>query len=1023
MQATLYLGINALFDEMLMDWQFQQEESVVKGIFFENGKPIKTDLIWPLKDVNQTANCNCADYNQDAACKHVAALAIETKVRLERLPPPVKSVETFATEHAYFQSWLKRQTYNPFPNMARHRVIYLLDNEDNQFSITVHKAYLTQQNNYQRKAELEWSSMNKGKLPKFVSLTDQEIFEQMRVLVSECPESKMHSYGVKLVFPQCFSLLKNIVVSGRCFWRSCHRLPLVWQRSIQSEDSDLLISENLSLNRTKSQILHQENTVAVDVNLDELGDVMGIIPRLVISSDQVHLPWSYALASAKHSVQINFAKISFQVGESVISLQSLMDSSIFKEPEKNHQVLEKICSLLHLLDGFPGVGSFFEPPISQKFDISDRYLEGDFSHWIILFRGLHCEGWKVVFDDNFLLNQKKVDDWYSLVTASDENVQQNWFDLEVGVKVDGKAINILPYIVHLLEKEQWNVNELEQEYIITLDNGSRIRVAAERLKNIVNNLIELSENKSLSANYHLRMPTYQYSQILVLEKALGQVTEWKNAEWLEKKVKRLEQLTQPELIAVPQNINAILRDYQKEGVSWLQLLRRENFSGILADDMGLGKTLQTLTHIQVEKNENRLDSPILIVAPTSLLGNWAAESKRFTPELNVLEWAGGQRKSKVEQLSDADIIITSYGVLLRDFEKLNQLDLYYLILDEAQTIKNARSKISKVAYAMKAQYRLCLTGTPLENHLGELWSLFHFLMPDFLGNENQFKRLFRWPIEKENDLSRQKVLAERIAPFMLRRTKSKVASDLPEKTMINEYVELSETQTDLYEAVRISLLEEVQTALASSGLGRNKILISQALLRLRQICCHPALAKIGKENKHWEKSAKLKWLSIKVPEMVENQQKILIFSSFTSMLDKVSELLDFLGIPFITLTGKTQNRDELVKKFQAGKVPIFLISLKAGGAGLNLTQADTVIHVDPWWNPAAENQASDRAHRIGQNKPVFVYKLISRGTVEERIHLMQQKKSELAEDLYRQQASSHLFNETNWQALLAPLED
>ncbi|MET1257295.1 DEAD/DEAH box helicase [Aliikangiella maris] len=1024
-KIRLFEGIQVLLDDALMDWQYRQDEDLIRGIFFDMGRPVKTQLMWPIKDVRQTVNCSCdAAKKEESVCRHAAALAIESKVRLERLPPPVKSTENYQSEYHYLKRWCKRQVCDPFPNMARHRVVYLLDHDNSGFSVSIHKAYLTTQNEFKRKAELDWSLMEKAKLPKFVSLTDQEILVEIGRLIKQHSEMVINSNQLRLVFPDCEALLKKIILSTRCFWRSCHRHSLLWEKTTHKNSEKLEITPNVSLDKAKSKILYFDQQKGYNAPLIELLlKAETISPVLTISSEQTYLPWYHASFQDNTIIQLHFAQIAFQVDEQLIGLQEILDSGLSINQPQQAICLEKIAAFVHQVDGIPGIASHFERPVSQHFNLVDRYLEGDLSHWFVLFRGLQCEGWRIRFDDNFELNQKRVDDWYTKVTLAEQSEQPNWFELEVGVSVNGQSINILPYIVKMLDQEQWVVSEFIKDCIIQLDDGTKIKIATDRLQNIINNLIELSEKSPLNINQRLKLSLNQYSRINLLEQTLGTDSEWVDAQWLKEKALKLQSIKCLKKVQSPQNLKAKLRDYQLDGVSWLQFLRQESLGGVLADDMGLGKTIQTLAHLQIEKNQERFQKPVLIVAPTSLLGNWQTEIKRFTPELNVLVWSGVKRKSLHDELHNTDIIITSYGVLLRDFEQLNQLDLYYLILDEAQTIKNSRSKIARVVYHMRATYRLCLTGTPLENHLGELWSLFNFLMPGFLGKESQFKKLFRQPIEKDNDLIRQKILAQRIGPFMLRRTKTKVAADLPDKTIIDEYIGLTDNQTDLYETIRMSMLEEVQTALANSGLSKNKILIGQALLRLRQICCHPALIHLGQSQKHWKHSAKLKWLSLKVPEMIENNQKILIFSSFTSMLDLIAELLDELSIEYLTLTGKTQNRGEIVDRFQQGKIPVFLISLKAGGAGLNLTQADTVIHVDPWWNPAAENQASDRAHRIGQNKPVFIYKLISRGTVEEKIYMMQQKKSQLAEHIYRNQATQDIFNQANWQTLLAPLEN
>ncbi len=473
------------------------------------------------------------------------------------------------------------------------------------------------------------------------------------------------------------------------------------------------------------------------------------------------------------------------------------------------------------------------------------------------------------------------------------------------------------------------------------------------------------------------------------------------------------------LIEPPKGLKANLRDYQREGASWMQFLREFGLHGILADDMGLGKTLQTLTHILLEKESGRADRPCLIVAPTSVLRNWINESIKFTPSLSLLLMHGNARKSDFKHLKLYDLVITSFPLLVRDAEVMREQEWHIVALDEAQNIKNPKSQAAQVCGSLKARHRLCLTGTPMENHLGELWSLFQFLMPGLLSDADTFRQHYRNPIERDADAERQKQLSTRIQPLMLRRTKDAVAKELPPKTEILHTIELGKGQTDLYETIRAAMDKRVREAIAVNGLDRSQIVVLDALLKLRQVCCHPRLLK-QESTQHVEESAKTAYLMDEMlPELIEEGRRILIFSQFTEMLALIEARLKKDGTHFVKLTGSTKDREAPIREFQSGKVPVFLISLKAGGAGLNLTAADTVIHYDPWWNPAAEAQASDRAHRIGQTKPVFVHKLICEGTIEERILSMQQKKAALVEGLLSGRADKLQLTQTDIQALFA----
>jgi len=474
-------------------------------------------------------------------------------------------------------------------------------------------------------------------------------------------------------------------------------------------------------------------------------------------------------------------------------------------------------------------------------------------------------------------------------------------------------------------------------------------------------------------------------------------------------------------IDLPKSLRADLRPYQSEGLNWLQFLREYHFNGVLADDMGLGKTLQALAHLLIEKEAGRADRPSLVIAPTSLMSNWRREAEKFTPSLKVLTLHGPEREQHFEQLTEYDLVLTTYALVLRDEELYRQHPFHYLILDEAQAIKNAKAKTTQVIYELNARHRLCLTGTPMENHLGELWSMFRFLMPGFLGPLDRFGRLFRLPIEKYGDAERQLQLRKRLQPFMLRRTKEHVAKELPPKTEIIRTVALEGVQRDLYESVRLAMDKKLRDEINQKGFARSQIMILDALLKLRQVCCDPRLLKLDSAQ-GIKASAKLEMLMEMLIEMLDEGRKVLVFSQFTSMLDLIEQELVKNNIQFSKLTGQTRDRETAINYFQTGTAKVFLISLKAGGTGLNLTAADSVIHYDPWWNPAVEQQATDRAYRIGQDKPVFVYKLLTEETVEEKILKLQERKQSLADGLYTgaNQAESS-FDQNDLLELLKPL--
>ncbi|WP_454785180.1 DEAD/DEAH box helicase [Legionella sp. WA2024007413] len=611
---------------------------------------------------------------------------------------------------------------------------------------------------------------------------------------------------------------------------------------------------------------------------------------------------------------------------------------------------------------------------------------------------LKSHDWQVEFISSLYQEVIHADDveWYSDLN---ENTT-DFFSYQLGILVEGKPVSIVPLVADLIHRYSGNdLDNLPDNQLVKLPlhDGRALQLEMGRIKPLVRLLLQFGL-RHIDENQQVQINKYQLILMREAELAIAATkTRWQGAETLREQIRQLSQLTQIPEVQPPTGLDAHLRDYQRDGLNWLQFLRTSHFSGILADDMGLGKTVQTLAHLQYEKEQGRIRAATLIVAPTSLVGNWQAEAKRFTPELKVLIYHGSDRHQ--DNFDDYDIVVSTYGLIHRDKEKFIAYSFYYLILDEAQFIKNARTKTTQIIQQLHATHRLCLTGTPLENHLGELWSLFHFLMPGLLGDAKQFRLWFRTPIEKYADLSRREVLTKRVQPFILRRTKNQVARELPPKTEMTRTIEIVGPQRDLYEAIRMSMEKKVRDAIAKQGLGKSHILLLDALLKLRQVCCDPRLLSLPAAEIAYGTSAKLEALMDLLDNLVGEGRRVLVFSQFTSMLQLIEDELRARNYDYLKLTGQTMHRQAMVEKFQEGKTPVFLISLKAGGTGLNLTRADTVIHYDPWWNPAVEDQATDRTHRIGQENPVFVYKLITSGTVEEAILGMQEKKRLLVEGI------------------------
>ena len=635
---------------------------------------------------------------------------------------------------------------------------------------------------------------------------------------------------------------------------------------------------------------------------------------------------------------------------------------------------------------------------------------------------LRGDGWVVELDPDFPLQVVRADgDVFADVR---EGSGMDWFELDLGVVIDGERVDLTQAILAAIAAPGFSAKSTAEPanpdaaFYLRLADGRMLALPAARLQPILAALYELLASGAGEANAkRLGLSALDAAGLAEFEAAAPGIV-WRGGEKLRELGRMLRETGGIPRAQVPASFAAELRPYQARGVDWLQFLRAAGLGGVLADDMGLGKTVQTLAHIAIEKAEGRLDRPVLVVSPTSLVANWRREAERFAPELKVLALHGPDRKTQFDAIPAHDIVITTYPLLVRDRAVLETRPWHIVLLDEAQTIKNPDAATTQLATQIEARSRLCLTGTPLENHLGEIWSLFRFLSPGFLGDRQTFNRQWRNPIEKQGDRERQLLLARRVRPFLLRRTKGEVAADLPPKTEIVEAIEMERAQRDLYESIRLAMHAKVRDAIAAKGLARSRIVVLDALLKLRQVCCDPRLLKLKKASAK-ARSAKLSRLMEMLVELRQEGRRILLFSQFTSMLALIEEELARIVLPYALLTGQTRDRATPIRRFQDGEVPLFLISLKAGGVGLNLTAADTVIHYDPWWNPAVEDQASDRAHRIGQTKPVFVHKLMTLGSIEEKMESLKAKKRALAAGLFDPEAGGALdLTEAEVEALL-----
>ena len=501
----------------------------------------------------------------------------------------------------------------------------------------------------------------------------------------------------------------------------------------------------------------------------------------------------------------------------------------------------------------------------------------------------------------------------------------------------------------------------------------------------------------------IKLPVYRSLYLNKILKEINSTEIIKDSNYKEM-VKKTIKEDSVEDIKIPESLDKTLRYYQKTGFRWLKVLDNYSFGGILADDMGLGKTIQILSVLidYLENTEDKEKRASIVISPSSLTLNWENEIKKFTNKVKTLVIRGNinERKRKIENIENYDLVITSYDLLKRDVDLYKKKDykFRFAIADEAQYLKNSNTQNAKAIKELKANTRYALTGTPIENSLSELWSIFDYIMPGYLFTYRKFKNLFEIPISRDNNENAMKKLRMLIEPFVLRRTKKEVLTELPEKTVTILSNEMEEEQEKIYLSYLADAKEEVANELQISDNGQSRIKILALLTRLRQICCHPSLFIDGYKGG----SSKLEQCMEIVEDATNSGHKILLFSGYTSMFEILEKELKERNIKYFKLTGSTKidERIELVDEFNENKdIKVFLISLKAGGTGLNLTGADMVIHYDPWWNASAENQATDRAYRIGQKNNVQVYKLITKNTIEEKIYELQQKKSELIDNV------------------------
>ena len=619
-------------------------------------------------------------------------------------------------------------------------------------------------------------------------------------------------------------------------------------------------------------------------------------------------------------------------------------------------------------------------------------------------------GWKISFSDDFFPLVDHSDDWYA-----DLNDEENsWFSGDLGIVVDNERISMIPILRNLLRSSPTLSSTSDVLHVRI--NSKLIALKRERVELLLNSLADLlgDSDKVLKLK---RVQALSFGHEIALSGIRIDTPE--SISMLKKRLlTNAVQVKAP----VPSGLKAELREYQVLGYSWMRYLADLGLGGILADDMGLGKTIQSLALIQyLREKEGALKKPVLIVCPKSLIPNWKAEAERFVPSLPVLRYHGlGRDADTLTQSGDA-LILTTYALVHRDREAFSKAHFLLVIFDEGQWIKNSQTQSYEAAASLKADLKFVCSGTPIENNVRDLWALLTLPVPGLLSDLATFRRVYEKGSE-QGFTDRKAALARRVKPFVLRRTKEQVLPDLPVVTEVVQRVKLDGKQRDLYETVRALMDSKIKKAVAEKGLKRSHIEFLDALLKLRQVCCDPRLLKL-KAAANVKESAKLEALMDILRTLASENRKVLIFSQFVTMLDLIENELTENGYAYDVLTGQTVDREKPIKRFQNGEVPILLVSLKAGGVGLNLTAADTVVLYDPWWNPAVEEQAIGRAHRIGQKNPVFVYRFVAEGTVEEKILILQQKKKDLIDGVLGSDGEPNLGGLGNAivEELLAPI--
>lgn len=761
------------------------------------------------------------------------------------------------------------------------------------------------------------------------------------------------------------------------------------------------------------------------------------IPCVRLRTEQVTVDRSGGFGAMLETIDAPVAELWFDYGGQLLSACDPRDR-FFRATPAGVRAVPRDYAAEHrarcVLESFGAVDLECLEDYALPPDARAHYLlrcEGDVHDYCgfsaVVVPQLRALGWRVEMDAAYPYQVVASDAARYYAVATPDGERPDWFGLELGVDLGGRRVNLLPALIDLLDRSGAGATlstlaRTKRCVAVPLPDGRYLPVPPEQIQALLRVLSELYEGEDLGPDELLCFPRGKAGALPRLDEVFldaGLELGWEGVPEIREVGEVLTSAPRARVEPAPE-LRATLRSYQVAGLEWLQHLRACGVGGILADDMGLGKTLQTIAHLAAEKRAGRLARPALVVAPTSLVGVWQREMAKFAPHLSVLVVHGPRRAERFERIDRADVVVTSYPLLVRDEERFAAHEYSLLILDEAHTIKNTRSQAHRAAKRLSSEHRLCITGTPVENHLGELWALFDFLNPGLLGDELGFRRWYRGPIEQLGDEERLATLRQQVAPYILRRLKSEVARELPPKTELLRPVVLGGKQRELYESIRVAAHGEVRRLIAKKGLAASTVPILDALTKLRQVCCDPRLVPM-RAAREVTRSAKYERLFELLGAALGRGHRVLVFSQFTRMLALIARGLSEKKIRYLALTGESRDRQGLVDAFERGDADVFLISLKAGGVGLTLTSADTVVHYDPWWNPAAQDQATDRAYRIGQTKPVVAYNLFVQGSVEERMLQLQQRKRRLAEGILGGAGGRVPLSEDDVEELFAPL--